>query len=357
MKSLLSILNILFWVIVISSIFWYLFLNSSDPVVSRAESYLDEIILEDINLRGQAISIVSDCPQNDKTCYVNKIYRHVVENYNYYSDPRKGEFIQNPFETLKIRGGDCEDLTILLNSYLENLGVETYVVLADTHAYSLACGVDSDLLFEYIQESLTELIARELGKEQELKVIINNGEIYLVDEINQEFNLEEGGVYYYGGDGSKLEYPIEQLDVGYSISSSESVDIYIVPTKEDFNLLVNYETFMHYKSCQNENIISISDDCNGLEKYGGIIIQNPDLEKDLTFSLNVKFYFKYSSDNILAELFEDKGVTRYEINNKTCVVLDATAGEYGYAGYDGELEGEKIAIDPLTKEYHYLDRA
>lgn len=355
MKPLLIILNILFWIIIISSISWYLFLNSLDPVISRAEPYLDEIILEDIELRKQAISIISDCPQNDKTCYVNKIYQHIVKNYNYYPDPRKNEFIQNPYETLSIKGGDCEDLTILLNSYLENLGVETYIVLTDTHAYSLACEIDSDLLFEYIQESLTELIAKELGKEQELKVIINNGEIYLVDEINQEVNLDRGEVYYYGGDGSKLEYPLKHLNIEYSISSSEPVDVYIVPTREDFNLLVNDETFMHYRSCQNENIISISDDCNDLEKYGGIIIQNPDFKKDIIFSLNIKFYFKYSSDNILAELLEDKGVTRYEINNKTCVVLDATAGKYSYAGYDGELEGEKIAINSLTKEYHYLE--
>ena len=355
MKPLLIILNILFWIIIISSISWYLFLNSLDPVISRAEPYLDEIILEDIELRKQAISIISDCPQNDKTCYVNKIYQHIVKNYNYYPDPRKNEFIQNPYETLSIKGGDCEDLTILLNSYLENLGVETYIVLTDTHAYSLACEIDSDLLFEYIQESLTELIAKELGKEQELKVIINNGEIYLVDEINQEVNLDKGEVYYYGGDGFKLEYPLEHLNIEYSISSSEPVDVYIVPTREDFNLLVNDETFMHYRSCQNENIISISDDCNDLEKYGGIIIQNPDFKKDIIFSLNIKFYFKYSSDNILAELLEDKGVTRYEINNKTCVVLDATAGKYSYAGYDGELEGEKIAINSLTKEYHYLE--
>ena len=45
----------------------------------------------------------------------------------------------------------------------------------------------------------------------------------------------------------------------------------------------------------------------------------------------------------------------YKIGNKKCVVLDATAGEYGYPGYDGNLEGEKIAIDPLTKDYFYLE--
>ena len=347
------LLIILFGIIVFSSIF-YLFLNSSDPVISRAEPYLDEIILEDINLRKKAIEITKNCPSGDKECQINQIYQYMVKDCNYYSDPRKEEFIQTPFETLQLGGGDCEDLTILLNSLLENIGIETYLVLTENHAYSLACGIDRELLYDYIQESLTELIAKELGKEQELKVIINNGEIYLVDEINQEFNLDEGEIYYYGGDGSDLEYPLEYLDIEYSISSSEPVDIYIVPTREDFNLFVDSEIFMNYESCQNKNIISISDDCHGLDQYGGIIIQNTDFEKDIISSLNIKFSFKYFSDNILAELLEDKGVTCYNINNKTCVVLDATAGEYSYAGYDGELEGEKIAIDPFTKEYYSL---
>jgi hypothetical protein len=36
-------------------------------------------------------------------------------------------------------------------------------------------------------------------------------------------------------------------------------------------------------------------------------------------------------------------------------VLDATTRKYGYPGYNANLKGEKIAIDPLTKEYMYLD--
>ncbi len=47
-------------------------------------------------------------------------------------------------------------------------------------------------------------------------------------------------------------------------------------------------------------------------------------------------------------------ISYYEIDGKKCVVLDATAGKYGYPGYDANPEGEKIAIDPLTKEYFYL---
>jgi len=89
---------------------------TSDPIIQRAEPYISEIVFDDINLRKQAASIVSECPSGDKECQVNKLYRYIVENYNYYSDPRSGEFIQSPSETMNIKGGDCEDLTILLIS-------------------------------------------------------------------------------------------------------------------------------------------------------------------------------------------------------------------------------------------------
>ncbi len=345
--------NIIWIVVIIIGIiiFWYPYSDS----VTEAEPYIDPIETNNMEIRKQATSIVKDCPTNNKECFANEVYRYVVENFNYYPDPRMDELIQTPHETLDIKGGDCEDLTILLNSYLENLGVETYVVLTDTHAYSLACDINIDSLSEYIQESLIKQIARDLGKEEDLDVIINKKEIYFLNEVNQEFDLDEGEIYYYGGDGSKLEYPIEQLDIEYSISSSEPVDIYIVPTQEDFNLLLDGETFMHYESCQNENIISISDNCKGLDKYGGIIIQNTDLEEDLTFSLNIKFYFKYSSDNILAEFLENNKISYYNINGEKCIVLDATAGKYGYAGYDGNLEEEKIAINTITREDYNLE--
>ena len=125
---------------------------ASDQVLEDAKPYLSPIKTEDIGFRIEAANISKNCTSGDKTCQVHEVYRHVVENYNYYADPRRDEFVQSPNTTIQVGGGDCEDLTILLNTYLENIGVETYVVLTDTHAYSLACGVDTDELFYYIEE-------------------------------------------------------------------------------------------------------------------------------------------------------------------------------------------------------------
>ena len=58
-------------------------------------------------------------------------------------DPRFRDFIQSTDETIQLGGGDCEDLTILLNSLLENIGIKTYMVVSEEHVYSLACGLNN----------------------------------------------------------------------------------------------------------------------------------------------------------------------------------------------------------------------
>ncbi|MBN1762433.1 MAG: transglutaminase family protein [Methanomicrobia archaeon] len=326
-----------------------------DPIIHRAEPYLCEIVTEDINLRTQAASIVSGCPSGDKECQLNGLYRYVVENYDYYSDPRAGEYIQSPQDTMKIKGGDCEDLTILLSSLLENLGIKTYLVLTDTHAYCLACGVDTEDLWQYIEESIITQVSKDLGQKENRKVVIENGNLFVVEEKQQTFVLKEERVYYCGGDGSKFTSPIEYMKIKYDVSSSQPLTIYVVPSRAEFESMSEGQTFKHYPSCQNQDILQISDSCDGLTNYGGLILKNGNLglfsNKDATVDLKIKFYFYLSP----YEFLPNQKISYYELDNQKCIVLDATAGEYGYPGYDAKLEGKKIAIDPVTKEYHYLN--
>jgi len=188
------------------------------------EVYLREIVVGDLQLRKKASAIVWDCPSADKECQVNEIFRHVVENYKYYGDPRRGEFVQSVSDTKEVKGGDCEDLTILLNSLLENIGIKTYLVLTADHAYSLACGLDIDRLQEEILESF---------------------------RIRQEFY---NGIYY---------------------PRFTKVDI----------------TTVHY-----------------------------------------------------------------EIDDEVCVILDSTIGPLGYPGYDTQILGYKVAIDPVTRKRVVLEK-
>lgn len=279
----------------------------------RAEPYLDKIITNDIYLRSLAASIVSVCG-SDVNCKINKAYNYVVDNFNYINDPRQQEeLIQTPNETLAIKAGDCEDLSILLNSLLENLGIKTYLVLTEDHAYSLACGIDLDTFAESV----------------------NKYSLTLVSEKEESFVLDYGETFYYGGEGSESN---KFMNLEYTVSSSEPLDIYFVPSKENFNLISDGNDFVHYPSCQNKNVISVTDICEGIDLSGGIVLQNTNYNS-ARVSLDMKWYHSFVSK-----------IHYYSAGDNFCVVLDATAGEYGYPGLDSNMTGIKTAFDSITHE-------
>ncbi len=321
-----------------------------DPAIKEANPYIDAIVFEDINLRSTASSIVSGCYSGNKECQVSKIYRYVIDNYDYYSDPRSRELIQSPYETMEVKGGDCEDLTILLNSLLENLGIKTYLVLTENHAYSLACGINVDNLWGYIQKDIIQVVGSDLGKESTYIVETKEGKLSLVKIEYQTIALDPGYVWYYGGDGSTFSDPIQYMDIEYSISSSEPLDIYFVPSNTEHLKIANMQDFTHYPSCKKESIYKASGSCDSIGQKGGIVLVNTDHQKRATVSVDLRFRYYYSLYNVLS----DEKISYYAIGEDSCVVLDATAGKYGYPGYDADLAGEKIAIDPITKEYTYL---
>lgn len=104
-----------------------------EEVLADAEPYLNEIVTENQELRKLAVQISTNC--SDKECRAVEIFDYVITNYNYIDDPRGSEYIQSPFQTMEIGGGDCEDFTILINSLMENVGIETKLVLTENHAY------------------------------------------------------------------------------------------------------------------------------------------------------------------------------------------------------------------------------
>ena len=116
-----------------------------DEIVLNSEQYIDMIVHDDIELKALARHLTKQCDTD--TCRLFVVYRYVV-NFDYAEDI--GEDVQSAEETLELKTGDCEDLTIVLMSLLENIGVKTYFVLAENHVYSLACNADKDELVSYI---------------------------------------------------------------------------------------------------------------------------------------------------------------------------------------------------------------
>jgi len=59
------------------------------------------------------------------------IFDWVNENVAYVPDPIDSEYVSGPDETLRTRGGDCEDLAILIASLCEAVGIPARLVSAD----------------------------------------------------------------------------------------------------------------------------------------------------------------------------------------------------------------------------------
>ena len=309
-----------------------------DPVVRRAEPYITKIVIDDPLLKAYTSTIISGCEPDDKECKITKIYRHIVENYEYISDPEGEELIRTPAETIQIKGGDCEDLAILLNSLLENVGIKTYLVLNESHAYSLAYDIDTKLLWPYVEEVLIEQVEKEWGD--------NIHKMY-----NNTFTLKAHQSWYYGFDGNTFnETNIDYMTITYSVDSSVPLHFYVVPSSEDFNLLSDNKPFEYYEEYETENKVSFNGTTSPLDRQGGIILRN-EKNRDVKVIVDLEFYLHPS----FYKLFKDETIKSYKINGTNCVVLDPTAGDYGYPGYDGGIEGEKTAIDPVTKEYYFLE--
>ncbi len=57
------------------------------------------------------------------------LFNEFVKNMVYVSDPRANvEHVQFPNETIKLKGGDCDDLSVCFSSLLESVGIETAFV-------------------------------------------------------------------------------------------------------------------------------------------------------------------------------------------------------------------------------------
>ncbi|NOZ82728.1 MAG: transglutaminase domain-containing protein, partial [Euryarchaeota archaeon] len=265
---------------------------------SAAEPYISKIEPENLELRRLAASVTSDCPSGDVECQITEIYRYVVENYSYYSDPRSREFIQTPSETIYVRGGDCEDLTILLISLLENIGIKTYFVMTEDHAYALACGVSPEKLWKYVREAMILQASRDLAKSGEMEVEVRNGELFAVSAEEQSIALKHGELYYYGGNGTPLEPPVRYMNIEYEVSSTKPVDIYVVPSERDFRALSERRAYRYYPECTRRSVLRVSGKCSGLRQYGGVVIVNTGAG-DAVVSMRLRFYFSYDTQALL----------------------------------------------------------
>jgi hypothetical protein len=57
------------------------------------------------------------------------IFNDFIKKMVYTSDPRAtSEYVQFPKQTIELKGGDCDDLSVAYSSFLENVGVQTALI-------------------------------------------------------------------------------------------------------------------------------------------------------------------------------------------------------------------------------------
>jgi hypothetical protein len=318
-KTKKIVINLVIIIIVLNSVLLFLFWNNEDPVVSMARPYFSMIDTSNSFLEDKAMSITSGC-YGSKECKINEIYRYVIKNYKYKMDPLNKERIKSPSDTINAQGGDCEDFAILLNSLLGNIGIKTYLVLTTDHAYSLACGIN----LEDLQEEIIDSFRTEENLLQDI------------------IFLEQGHAYYYGWDGKETN---QEIVLKYTLKSTEPVNIQIVKSRDSLDSWSEGEPYESYRHCSKKRMYQTYGECT-MDVYGGILIANMgDSEAEIDLQLGVEY---------LALDLEEFFTHDYEIEGETCVVLDATTGEYSYLGYSAEITDAKIAIDPVTEEYWEL---
>ncbi|MCK5112663.1 MAG: transglutaminase domain-containing protein [Thermoplasmatales archaeon] len=308
-----------------------------DPIVQKAEPYIDKIVTDDTELRDYASSLITDCGSEDRECQINAIYRHIVENYSCVNDSGNIGSIQTPQETIQEKGGTCEDLSILINSLLENIGIKTYLVLTEDHVYSLVHNVDPEKLWDYVESSLISQVETEWGES-------------IIQTYEETFDLNAHYIRYYGGgEGQSFGGYIDYMNIEYRIDSTQPLHFFVVHSFSDLDNLTQGKPFNHYPEWEKVALISIIDSIEYIDRYAGIVLFNEGSE-NATVSVNFEFYFRPS----FYELYGEENITNYYIDGVSCVVLDPTLGDYGFPGYDEGIEGEKTAIDLITKEYYSL---
>ena len=116
---------------------------------AHPSTYASMVITEDSELKDLAESLTSGCGSADNTCWFYRIYRYIMDEYVYIPDPGENT-ITGVGLTIEKKGGDCEDLTILMASLLENLNIRTYMALQPDHVYLYVCWLDKEHLHKMI---------------------------------------------------------------------------------------------------------------------------------------------------------------------------------------------------------------
>lgn len=280
---------------------------------------LDQVVPASTALRTLAYSKIQDCHPGDRTCALVRLYRYVQHDIGYLSDPAAREYIQSPQDTLAIGAVDCEDLSILLASLLENIGVPTYLVFTHSHAYTLACGVDLTTLRPAINQAYTAAPTERVTEETH----------WIGPQTVLSWSLT-------------LPLPVT---LHYTLDATESIDWLIVPTPEDANAGRQGRPYRAYP-CSRDNITHLDTDCQ-VGSTPQLLARNR-TSHPVRLASTLRYLQPATPPTI------PSSVQTYTIEGQTCLVLDPSIKGFGFPGQSMSAvatTSERIAINRAGRRH------
>ncbi len=293
--------------------------------------YLSAVNSSSPELRHKAINITVGCKNTE--CRISKIYNYMNNQFTYYGDAGGENHPQTPNETLAYAGGDCEDLSILTSSLLENVGVKTYLAFIEGHVFSIVCDIDKEdfqkaMVIDYLDNYVRT------ANEEGYEITLINGDAYetvkfsgkaIINEDNPLVFLPESG--------------IERLSFDYDINASGPLNLWSLVSSTDVESFVGGGTYNFYIRCSEEGIISKKGMCNNMHKNTSVLLTSS--TRDL-IEVQYDITFKYLMVDGVEEAAEKLNITYYEFNQTVCVPLDITTN--AYPGYISQINETIVAV-------------
>ena len=263
----------------------------------RYQRYLDAIVPESDALRALAYGKVKDCPAGDRTCVLTELYRFVQQDIGYLADPVAREHIQSPQATLQIGAGDCEDLSILLASLLDNVGIPNYLVFTDTHAYTMACEVDPLT----IVPTLEKRYATQQPPVQREETRWIQPRSLSVTTLTATTPL--------------------QVDI--DLHTSGPLDWMVVPSQQDVEAIQQHRAYRTYPSCSREQMTSFRSTC--AIPVGAPLVAYNRQETPIELALTVRYQLPPVPPTL-------PPIKTYVVNSTQCLPLDPSIKGQAYPG-------------------------
>ncbi|MBU0496639.1 MAG: transglutaminase-like domain-containing protein [Candidatus Thermoplasmatota archaeon] len=314
-----------------------MYYDALDPIIQQALPYLQKIVTDDTTLRNYAESLITTCNSQDTECKVTTIYRHIIETYELITPSTSNKNLQTPQETIQQKQGTSDDLTILLSSLLENINIPTYIILTSNHVYTLVSDMDKTGLWDAIETALTAYIEHTWGES-------------LSQSYTDTFEITSLHMWYYGGEiNSTFGDYIDSVNIYYHIDTTQPLHFYVVPNQNEFYKIAQGQPFTQYSAYEKTALISIINTIE-IDSYGGFVLVNEGAQ-DATVTIDLDFTFQ----PIFQKLYSVNDISTYTVFGINGILLDPTLDEYGFPGNDAGILGDKIAIDPTTKQYQLIN--